>query len=64
MASVEDLYRNIAGRGPDAEGLAYWNQQLASGTSFSQVEQAFRSSVETVKAREAAAGSTVLGKDI
>ena len=72
MAGIEDLYAGI-NRAPDAEGLAYWNQQLAAGTSFEQVAQNFNASAEFVLAREAAlrgssstgsAGTTVLGRDI
>ena len=38
MATVEDLYRQILGREPDAEGLAYW--QNAFGGSVDPTEQA------------------------
>ena len=29
---ITQLYRNFLGREPDAEGLAYWNSQLQSGS--------------------------------
>lgn len=38
---VANWYRNNYGRDPDAEGLAYWTQQLDSGTSPQDVYGAF-----------------------
>jgi hypothetical protein len=38
MATVEDLYRQVLGREPDAEGLAFW--QSAFGGSVDSAEQA------------------------
>ena len=44
--AVSGLYQSILGRAPDAEGLAYWNQQLASGKSINDIANAFKASPE------------------
>ena len=44
--SVADLYRNVLGREPDAEGLEYWSRQF--GSSVSPEERAlFQQSAQT-----------------
>lgn len=69
MAGIDDLYQNLLGRQGDAEGLTYWNQQLASGTSFEDVTAAFKNSAEFVERQRSIEGTaaqptSVLGKDI
>ena len=44
--AVSGLYQSLLGRTPDAEGLAFWNQQLASGKSINDIANAFKSSPE------------------
>jgi hypothetical protein len=46
MAGIEDLYQNILGRGSDAAGLQFWEQQQAGGMSLDQISQAFYQSAE------------------
>ena len=45
-AAVSRLYRAAFGRAPDATGLAYWVQRLASGTSMGRVASSFVASPE------------------
>lgn len=44
--AVSGLYQSLLGRTPDAEGLAFWNQQLASGKSINDIANAFKASPE------------------
>ena len=44
--AVSGLYQSLLGRAPDAEGLAFWNQQLASGKSINDIANAFKASPE------------------
>jgi len=43
---VSGLYQSLLGRAPDAAGLAYWNQQLASGKSIQDIQNAFMQTPE------------------
>ncbi len=45
-AFASDLYQRILGRAPDAEGLAYWTQQQASGAPRPDVAMGFALSAE------------------
>jgi hypothetical protein len=43
---IIDLYNNLLGRAPDAEGAYYWQQRLDSGYDFSQIATDFKNSQE------------------
>jgi hypothetical protein len=43
---VSGLYQSLLGRAPDAAGLQYWQQQLASGKSIQDIANAFKQSPE------------------
>ena len=43
---ISALYQSVLGRTPDANGLAYWNQQLASGKSIQDIKAALQASPE------------------
>ena len=43
---VAKLYKTVLGREPDAEGLAYWKKDLASGQTLKQVEANMRANPE------------------
>jgi hypothetical protein len=43
---ISGLYQSVLGRAPDASGLAYWNQQLASGKSIQDIKAALQASPE------------------
>lgn len=43
---VPNLYRDLLGRAPDTEGLAYWNAQLSAGMAPETVAANFLNSVE------------------
>ena len=59
MATVEDLYRQVLGREPDPEGLAFWKS--AFGGSVDPTEQAsFMQSVQSVLASAPAAQQATL----
>lgn len=45
---VTALYQTMLGRAPDAEGLTYWSQRLASGESLDSVRAAMQASAEYV----------------
>lgn len=45
-AFLTRLYREVHGRKPDADGLAYWLKQLRGGMSRAEVEAAFKASPE------------------
>ncbi|QYG92475.1 DUF4214 domain-containing protein [Iamia sp. SCSIO 61187] len=45
-AAITRLYRASFGRPPDTEGLTYWVQRVADGTSMSRVAQSFAASAE------------------
>ncbi|HYI61946.1 MAG TPA: DUF4214 domain-containing protein [Acidimicrobiales bacterium] len=47
-AYVEELYRNVLGRGADASGLQYWTRRLASGTTRAEVLTLFSESPEHI----------------
>jgi hypothetical protein len=57
-AQVTQLYQSLLGRAPDAAGLAYWSQAVASGVPLSAVEAAIRSSAEYMSLHNTT-GSTV-----
>lgn len=44
--AVSGLYQSLLGRAPDAAGLQYWNQQLASGKSINDIANAFKATPE------------------
>lgn len=46
-AFVTALYQNALGRAPDAQGLAYWNAQLASGMTRDQLLSSITASPES-----------------
>lgn len=48
-AFVDQIYRNVLGRGPDASGRAYWVDRLRSGTSRGEVLVLFSESAEHVR---------------
>jgi len=63
MATVEDLYRQVLGREPDAEGLAFW--ESAFGGSVDPAEQAsFMQSVQSVLASAPPAQQAVLAPNL
>ena len=43
---ISGLYTSLLGRAPDAAGLQYWNQQLQSGKSLSDITNAFKATPE------------------
>lgn len=43
---IESLYSQYLGRGSDQGGLDYWTNQLNSGTSLADIQNAFRNSAE------------------
>lgn len=43
---ISGLYTSLLGRAPDAAGLQYWNQQLQSGKSLSDIANAFKATPE------------------
>jgi hypothetical protein len=43
---ITGLYQSLLGRAPDAAGLQYWQQQLASGKSLSDITNAFKATPE------------------
>jgi hypothetical protein len=45
-AFVDQLYRNVFGRAPDAAGLAHWTGRLAAGTTRGRVVTSFSESAE------------------
>ncbi len=47
-AQAAKLYQDNMGRAGDQDGINYWAQQLANGTSPDQVSQAFKNSANTV----------------
>jgi hypothetical protein len=46
-ATISALYQQYEGRKPDAAGLSYWSTQLASGMSYSDLVDRFRTADET-----------------
>lgn len=46
MATIQELYTTLLGRDADADGLAYWQNQLNSGTPLDEIANAFRASSE------------------
>ncbi|TVR62498.1 MAG: DUF4214 domain-containing protein [Candidatus Competibacteraceae bacterium] len=46
LGFVTRLYENVLGRAPDAEGLAYWLDQLQQGATWGQVLPRFTQSPE------------------
>ena len=60
---VNALFGNVLARPPDAEGLAFWLDGLASGTSRAEMLIAFSESPENVAASEAAIGEGVFVPD-
>jgi len=45
-AAIETLYQQLLGRHSDAEGLAFWKNVLAGGTSIAEIARLFTSSAE------------------
>lgn len=43
---ITGLYTSLLGRAPDAAGLQYWQQQLASGKSLADITNAFKATPE------------------
>lgn len=43
---IAQLYKDVLGRAPDAEGLAYWQSAAAQGTPISEIRAAFERSPE------------------
>jgi len=43
---ITSLYRSVLGRAPDAGGLQYWQQQLASGVPIESIKQQFQATPE------------------
>jgi len=63
MATVEDLYRQVLGREPDAEGLAFW--ESAFGGSVDAAEQAsFLQSVQNTLAAAPAEQQATLAPNL
>jgi hypothetical protein len=63
MATVEDLYRQVLGREPDPEGLAFW--QNAFGNSVDPAEQAsFMQAAQAELARRTPAEQAVLAPNL
>lgn len=60
---VEALFANVLGRAPDAEGFAFWLDELAAGTSRAEMLLAFSESPENVAASEALIGEGVFLPD-
>lgn len=54
---VTGLYQTMLGRAPDAEGLAYWSQRLASGESLASVRAAMQASAEYVNSQGGSAAA-------
>lgn len=46
MDEISQLYQSILGRAPDAGGLQYWQQQLASGVPLESIRQQFQATPE------------------
>ena len=46
LVDVGQIYEQVLGRKPDAEGLAFWSNALASGQSIDQIRNAFLQSEE------------------
>ncbi|MFS2007975.1 phage tail length tape measure family protein [Duganella sp. CT11-25] len=55
--TVEELYGAILGRHSEDDGLKFWTDALASGTSFEDIRQAFLHSDEYKKLRGFAVGT-------
>jgi len=55
MAFLDDLYRDELGRAPDAEGRAYWQNALDTGTSQAQLKIDFDNAIEGLGFDKAAA---------
>lgn len=45
-AAIEEMYKKYMGRAPDAEGLKYWGDKLASGTSTRDIAASIAESNE------------------
>lgn len=43
---ISSLYTSLLGRAPDAAGLQYWNQQLSSGKTLQDVQNAIKQTAE------------------
>lgn len=56
-AVVTGLYQTMLGRAPDAEGMAYWSQLLASGESLDSVRAAMQASAEYVNSQGGSAAA-------
>jgi len=54
---VTGLYQSMLGRAPDAEGLAYWSDRLASGESLDSVRSAMQASAEYVNSHGGSAAA-------
>jgi hypothetical protein len=44
--NISKIYQDVLGRDPDAEGLAYWQQQADKGTSLDDIRKSFEASPE------------------
>jgi hypothetical protein len=44
--NISKIYQDVLGRAPDAEGLAYWQQQADKGTSLDDIRKSFETSPE------------------
>lgn len=58
---VSSWYSGIGNAAPDAEGMAYWNSQLASGKSAAQVQQDFMNSAKSVQIPQGLLGTLQSG---
>ena len=50
---ITGLYQSLLGRAPDAAGLQYWQQQLASGKSLQDISNAFMKTPEYQQRQQA-----------
>jgi hypothetical protein len=44
--ALDQLYEEVLGRNPDAEGLTYWVEQMSQGVTLQEVAQAISQSAE------------------
>ena len=46
QADIENLYKTVANRSSDPEGMAYWQQQAANGMSLDQMQAQFQQAAQ------------------
>lgn len=63
-ASIGGLYQSLLGRGADSSGLAYWEQQYASGASLAQIANGIASSDEYKALHPFAVGTNFIPTDM